>query len=511
MRKIYLLICTVSLTILSNQLYTQVTNQPANTGVASVSQCGGTYNDAGGSLANYTNTENSFLTICPSIPGQYVTITFLTFNCENNFDYLMVFDGATANSAIVGIYTGTTIPPAITSSDPSGCLSFRFFADGTTNRPGWTSTVTCSVAPGPVPAASPQDCGGGQGITLCSDASFGGNSSGPGVVDELEFGNPGVPWQGCLVSGERQSSWYYFSPSASGTMEFVINPTNGTDDYDFAIWGPSGTDLPCPAFTGQAPIRCSYADGTITPTPATGLLAPNVDVSEGAGGNGFVAPLAIVAGQLYVMCIDNFTSSASPFTLDFTLSGGASLDCTPLPIVLESFNGLAKETSNKLFWTTSTEVNNDYFIVEKSEDAIHWTELGRVKGAGNSNEQRNYNLVDPIPFKTTYYKLSQTDYDGKKMEFKTIAVERNDNGSMVGDVFGFYPNPASDMINVQTYAEGENKLTIRDQTGKTVFYAIINGRTTQTVNFDNTVSNGLYFITIENEGSIQNEKIIIRK
>lgn len=495
MKKIYFIISICSIWFASS-ISAQVSVMPLGSGSGSSSQCGGTFVDDGAGApaasGNYSHNQNSFFTICPSIAGQFVRVNFTAFATQLNADYLVIFNGNSTSDAVIGIYSGGASPGTITSSSPSGCLSFRFVTNGLTNAAGWSANVTCVGSPGTPPTATPRDCGGGQGITICSDASLAGNSSGLGAIDELEYGtstnSPNTPpWQGCLQLGEHQSSWYYFSPSSSGTIQFLINPSNGTDDYDFAIWGPSFVDIPCPLYTGAAPIRCSYADGTIMP-PATGLQAGNTDNSEAAspfggppaGINGLLAPLNVIAGEIYAMCIDNFTPAGGAFTIDFTLTNGASLDCTPLPVLLTQFEGIPQTVNNYLYWTTSSEVNNAYFTIEKSEDAITWTELGRKNGAGNSNVQMNYHMVDPVPYKTTYYRLSQTDADGSRLALKTIVVQRT-NGSSTGHVFAFYPNPASDVVNVQTFGDGDNVITIRDQTGKSIFTTVINGKTIQQV------------------------------
>jgi hypothetical protein len=317
-------------------------------------------------------------------------------------------------------------------------------------------------------------------------------------IQELSNSN-----RGCLSTNERQSSWYYFSPSAAGSVAFTIQPQNAADDYDFAIWGPYNS-VACPYVSGDLPTRCSYSG-----TPGnTGLLLGAGDVSEGAAGDKFVDPLPVLAGQVYVMVIDNFTVSGQPFDLVFT-AGSAPLDCTPLPILLESFTGVAQDNSNQLQWVTAIETNNQYFTIEKSEDAIHWVELGRTAGAGNSNTTKTYNMVDPVPFQTTYYKLTQTDYDGTKKEFSMVTVQRT-AGAQGGEMLSFYPNPVADQVFLQTYYAGENKVTIADQTGKIVFNTLINGISSEFISVAD-LNSGLYFISIENGGKIQNEKMIVRK
>jgi len=123
--------------------------------------CGGNFVDNGGATANYTNSADVTTTICPSNPGDLVTVTFTSFDVEATWDALYVFDGATIGSpqitstnlagnvpgGLAGGYWGTTIPGPFTSSSPDGCLTFRFRSDTTANRAGWVANVTCAPAP----------------------------------------------------------------------------------------------------------------------------------------------------------------------------------------------------------------------------------------------------------------------------------------------------------------------------------------------------------------------------
>ena len=123
--------------------------------------CGGNFVDAAGPSANYANNSDSTVTICPTTPGDVVTVTFTSFNIEVNWDGLYVFDGnsitapqiASANGAgnvpggLAGSFWGTAIPGPFTSTSANGCLTFRFRSDGSVNNPGWISTITCAPPP----------------------------------------------------------------------------------------------------------------------------------------------------------------------------------------------------------------------------------------------------------------------------------------------------------------------------------------------------------------------------
>jgi hypothetical protein len=437
------------------QLHAQAILMPAGSATSTLTlnatQCvGATFTDQS-AAGNYSANQNTTLFICPNAPGQYVTITFTAFNTESGFDFLRILNGNNGTANALGTFTGTTIPGTFTSSSTDGCLAFRFRSDGSTNRAGWTATVSCTTTPGPAPSGtSAQDCGFSGGTTICNDASFSGNSSGLGNNDFANGGN-----DGCL-SGENQSSWYYFSPVSSGTLSFNIVPANGTDDYDFAIWGPTAT-LQCPAFSFLSPIRCSYS----SLTGNTGLGNGATDFSEGPGGDSYVAPLSVVAGQFYVMLIDNFSGTASPFTLDWTFGGGASLNCAALPITLIQFDGQLLDNTVYLNWSTASEKNNDHFEIERSFDAKNWQKIGTIKGAGNSSDEHKYVFKDTdIPSGVLYYKLKQIDLiDGKITELKTIVIENNKNFTEFARIS---PNPTNgEVMQLQIKGQAEKEVQIQ--------------------------------------------------
>lgn len=122
---------------------------------------GDNFYDAGGPTANYPNGSDIVWTICPDTPGDAVIVFFNSFETEQNWDALYVFDGPAITSpqissgngagnvpgGVPGGFWGTVIPGPFVSSHPSGCLTFRFRSDGSGNRPGWNASVVCGPAP----------------------------------------------------------------------------------------------------------------------------------------------------------------------------------------------------------------------------------------------------------------------------------------------------------------------------------------------------------------------------
>ncbi|HKR06341.1 MAG TPA: hypothetical protein VJY62_17020 [Bacteroidia bacterium] len=106
-------------------------------------------------------------------------------------------------------------------------------------------------------------------------------------------------------------------------------------------------------------------------------------------------------------------------TPTFPYSSGA-----PLPIELTRFNGEAKNDKVELTWTTSAEINNDYFTIEKSTNGITFISYGKIEGAGNTTAIQNYSYHDLNPSAgMNYYRLKQTDFNGRNEYFKIIGID----------------------------------------------------------------------------------------
>lgn len=106
------------------------------------SPCSGTITDFCGPR-DYYNHENYTWTVAPD-GASSITLNFTSFNVESNYDYLYIYDGSTSSAAQVpgSPFTGTTLPPTITSS--TGALTFKFTSDGATTKPGFKANYTCN-------------------------------------------------------------------------------------------------------------------------------------------------------------------------------------------------------------------------------------------------------------------------------------------------------------------------------------------------------------------------------
>lgn len=96
-----------------------------------------------------------------------------------------------------------------------------------------------------------------------------------------------------------------------------------------------------------------------------------------------------------------------------------------LPITLIDFKAKQVGRSIKLEWSTATETNNDYFSILRSLHGLeYWYLVNSIPGAGNSNQTKQYTLYDQNPTNgINYYVLTQTDYDGTRVQYGPIAIQ----------------------------------------------------------------------------------------
>ncbi|MBB4077561.1 hypothetical protein GGR28_000162 [Lewinella aquimaris] len=117
-----------------------------------------------------------------------------------------------------------------------------------------------------------------------------------------------------------------------------------------------------------------------------------------------------------------------------------------VPVEWLSFTGTPRSGGIGLHWSVASETQNDYFDVQRSSDGKQWQDIGRVSGAGSSNQLATYRHLDSQPVSgTNLYRLRQVDYDGSNHFSSVITVAWtvvHQSGLAV------YPNPFVDYFDV---------------------------------------------------------------
>lgn len=182
-----------------------------------------------------------------------------------------------------------------------------------------------------------------------------------------------------------------------------------------------------------------------------------------------------------------------------------SVTNSPLPVELLSFTATLKNDKTvDLNWATASELNNDYFIIEKSLDGYSWSYLAKVKASGTTNIKQEYYINDPQPFiGITYYRLKQIDYNTSFSYSNIESVELTKDGNIV-----VIPNPftQSCLIQIQGFANIK-QLEVFNSIGQIVKSIVIEEAEQKIVQLDFTnMATGVYYLKAN--GVVLSQKLI---
>lgn len=195
----------------------------------------------------------------------------------------------------------------------------------------------------------------------------------------------------------------------------------------------------------------------------------------------------------------------------FAIGAGGS----ELPVELVSFSATENEDIVYLEWATESESNNESFTIEKSKDGWDFEEVITLAGAGNSNELIEYNAIDNNPYEgISYYRLKQTDYDGK-FEYSKLApvfIQKEFN-------FSVWPNPAVDYLAIDILNSKESR-TNSSNSSEQYFITILNANgttiiseTSEQVNTQYKINvsdlpSGMYFLIVQSDEKIFKQNFV---
>lgn len=347
-------------------------------------------------------------------------------------------------------------------------------------RYGGSGTGTFSICLTiPSPVTNNTNCSQPSPICSGTPINFTANTGGT----PAQTVNPGNNY-GCLGTTPNPS-WYYLEIATGGNL--IIDIAAGSD-VDFAIWGPYSnlTNAVAACNTYGAPVDCSYSTAAVEQVNVPGVITT----------------------QVYILLVTNYANTIQ--NINVNNSGGtATTNCgiIPLPVGLTEFNAKRLNQNVALGWSTSSEQNSDYFVVQHSTDIKVWKTIDIVDGAGNSNSNQSYFSRHLNPSAgTNYYRLMQVDKDGAYYYSPVRAVEAASN-----ERIQVYPNPASSLINIRGVNHDDiSELYLADVSGKNTpieFYPSSGGIQG---NLDQ-IEKGVYTVCVVlNDGKIMNSRLMIQ-
>jgi surface protein len=178
----------------------------------------------------------------------------------------------------------------------------------------------------------------------------------------------------------------------------------------------------------------------------------------------------------------------------------------PLPVALTYFQVEKVDKTAKISWGTASELNNDYFKVLRSPDAINWTAIAQVQGAGNSSIPINYSYIDTSPLNNiNYYRLQQVDFDGKSKLLPIAKVTFESPANQIS----FYPNPANNILVISGFEEEPYSINIYDALGREIKKFSSFSSQENIIQLDvSDLSNGVYMLVVNSSQGLVSNKFI---
>jgi len=194
---------------------------------------------------------------------------------------------------------------------------------------------------------------------------------------------------------------------------------------------------------------------------------------------------------------------AGSVCLSITYPNATVVNCTNavLPIQLNSFTGKLVGNKVLLTWSTSNEVNNKGFVIEKSLDGITFNQIGFVNADNATTSQHQYNYTDDYANNAAWYRLNQVDNDGKSSYSNAVRIVSSSK-----DVILVYPNPTKNFVHIE--GDKITCVSISNTLGKVVMQKNFDGVSATTLNIA-TLTSGFYLLNVKTATSTTVSKLVV--
>lgn len=245
------------------------------------------------------------------------------------------------------------------------------------------------------------------------------------------------------------------------------SPING--QLDAGVWNVQPNALPT-AMNMTVTLRMRGHTNSVAPASRYGVIRRDDPLQDWFG-----SPFGVHANGTQSEVLGTVTAVRSGITSPLNIWGdfGIGFGNAPLPVEWLTFTAIPDNGTIDLDWSTASERDNDYFVLERSRDGKNFEAFGKVQGNGTTSKISNYSFTDYAPYEgISYYRIRQVDYDGR-FDFSAIVPVRFDDRE--GEVL-LYPNPAGAEVWIVIPAEhaGTELIRIFDMAGKLVLSRAFN-------------------------------------
>lgn len=533
--------------------------------------------DDGANSTHYANGVDRTITFCAPagklLKFDFGCGSNLTNERIHPSDTLFIYNGNSTSAPLLYAVTGNSansnrLPYFDEGSDfvflsTGSCITFRLKANASNNDDGWDACISC---------VDPISCGDNEPASdlfggapyICNLSGYCGKTSG-------DFGSD-FPVNLNTAGGSCPSGLNFLGTIENNSwIKFIADSSAAIFDFNVALGGSclSGIQTAVFAYNGTTLTRmspCALSDGSHSGNfqlTASGLTVGETYyiMTDGNAGdicdftiNANVGVATVSAGQDQFCAVGSPVnlSASGPTTATYTwnsldglvvneiganqtfnptvtttyvveVSGGeicvnqtdtvVVTKCSGLPVSLLDFNGVCKENMIELDWQTASEINNDYFEVEKAKNAVNFIPIGRVYGNGNSSVIQQYNFQDLEPNNgVAYYRLKQVDFNGD-VDYSSIIAMNSCNG-LEFEVTNLYYNSQQHEIVINLIVKNSSKVLIKliDVQGKLILNHIISvGENQQEIRLPilGGISSGVYVINLVTDNFVANRKLYI--
>ncbi|MGB8190730.1 MAG: T9SS type A sorting domain-containing protein [Chitinophagaceae bacterium] len=217
--------------------------------------------------------------------------------------------------------------------------------------------------------------------------------------------------------------------------KLIINWTNGNGAGRLVVMKEGSAVNAIPVNLSSYPANAIFKTGSQ-------IAAGEYVVYSGTGNTVTVTGLE---NKTYHFRIFEFNGTSAPVYNTTAVTAGSAIVSAALPVKLLYFTARESNGNAVLSWATAKEVNNNYFVIERSFDGSHFEPIKNIAGAGNSNTTTEYSYTDAvISNNKAYYRLKQVDNDGNINYSSVAAISlKNEAGNI-----HIYPNPVKDRFRL---------------------------------------------------------------
>ena len=287
------------------------------------------------------------------------------------------------------------------------------------------------------------------------------------------------------------------------TAEYFANDPNSS--YDVTLKDITLDDISrCEYWilnrtNGSSNVKVTLSWNSITSCGADNTTSPKVAKWDGSKWKDFGNGGTTGNTNNGTLISSTSITSFSPFTFSYINSG------TVLPIELIEFNVSCNKNLDliDISWVTASEINNDFFTIQCSDDGENWRDINEIPGAGNSTHLINYEYRSR-KLNEKYFRLKQTDFDGKSNYSDIVSVDCASNHI---DELIFFPNP-SHGLNQIFVANNVGIIEISDMSGKVIFNHDLGNDKSNYIDVSHFVK-GIYSIKYTHDGDVQIKRLLI--